>query len=290
MFVSVRLKKATIVALCLLLVILITLGVKGPETVKESVKKITSVEVPVISYNNIVKEESLWGDDALSPVELEKDIIWLLEHGYETVSIGELISYVNGTSDLPGKPVVLTFDDGYYSSFCYVLPLLEKYKIKATVSVVGSYSEFACEEASPSPLSSYLDWEDIIEMRKTGLVEFANQTYDLNRRDDRKGVAMLENETYEDYRHIFLTDVFKTQHLLEENCKFSPCIFTYPFGISCEAGERLVKNSGFQASLSKEPKINYLSRDNEACLYNMGRFNRPAFVSTEDFMKGYEIE
>ena len=57
MFVSVRLKKATIVALCLLLVILITLGVKGPETVKESVKKITSVEVPVISYNNIVKEE-----------------------------------------------------------------------------------------------------------------------------------------------------------------------------------------------------------------------------------------
>ena len=285
MFVSVKVKKATLIALCLLLVMLTTFSIKGPKAVKESVKKITSVEVPIISYHNIVKEESLWGDNALSPVELEKDIIWLLEHGYETVFVGELVSYVNGIDDLPNKPVILTFDDGYYSSFHYVLPLLEKYKVKATVSIVGSYSEYAREEASPSPLASYLDWEDIIKMRRTGLVEFANQSYDLNERDERIGISMLENETYEDYRHVLLTDIFKTQHLLEEHCRFSPIIFTYPFGVTCEAGERLVKNSGFQATLSMNRKINYIKRNDEECLFNLGRISRPAFVPTEEFME-----
>lgn len=290
MFVSFRIKKMVLIAVTVALAVVITLGITVPPAVKAEIRKMNSVAVPIIMYHSIVKDESMWNDYVLSPVELEKDIIWLIEHGYQTVFVNDLINYVNGAGELPEKPVILTFDDGCYNNYYYVLPLLKKYNVKATISIVGSFSEYACEEASPSPVYSYLDWEDIIKMRKSGLVEFANHSYDLHSLDDRRGTAMKENESYDDYRHVFLTDIFKTQHLLEDNCGFTPNVFTYPYGFTCEAGERLVKNSGFLASLGVEEKINYIKVNNKDCLYNLGRFNRPAYISTEDFMEKNEID
>lgn len=289
MFVSIKIKKITLIIVSVALVIVITLGVTVPPVVKAEIKKMGSVEVPIIMYHSIVKDESMWNDYVLSPVDLEKDIIWLKKHGYRTVFVSDLINYVNGTGELPEKPVILSFDDGCYNNFYYVYPLLKKYDVKATMSVVGSYSEFACEEASPSPVYSYLDWEDINKMRKSGLVEIANHSYDLHSLDDRQGVKMKSNETYDDYRHVFLTDTFRTQDLLEEFCGFTPIVYTYPYGFTCEAAERLVKNSGFQASLGVEEKLNYVEQGNKDCLYNLCRFNRPAFISTEDFMEKYKI-
>lgn len=289
MFVSFKFRKITLAALCVTVALIVAASIFVPPKVKAELKKIGSIELPIIMYHSVLKDESMWNDYVLSPVEVEKDMIWLKEHGYETVFVNDVINYVNGGEPLPKKPVILTFDDGCYNNYYYVFPLLKKYNMKATLSVVGSYSEFSCEEAQPDPMYSYIDWDNISEMRKSGLVEFANHTYDLHSLDDRKGAMMKDGESYEDYRHVFLTDIFKTQHLVEDNCGFTMNVFTYPYGFRCEASERLVKNSGFQASISVEKKVNYINKDNNDCLYNLCRFNRPAFISTEDFMKKHDI-
>ena len=98
------------------------------------------------------------GDYVLSPIELEKDIVYLKNNGYEAVFVSQLIDYVENGTELPEKPVIISFDDGDYNNLTYVLPLLKKYSFKATISIVGKYSEIACEEAEPSPSYSYLDW------------------------------------------------------------------------------------------------------------------------------------
>ena len=227
----------------------------------------------------------MWNDYVLSPVELEKDLVWLRENDYKTVFINDIVEFVNGDNELPKKSVVLTFDDGFYNNYYYVFPLLKKYNAKATISIVGSYSEFACEEANPQPAYSYLDWDNINEMRKSGLVEFANHSYNLHSLDNRRGTVKDKGESYENYRHVLLTDIFKNQHLIEDFCGFTPNIFTYPYGLTCEAGERLIKNSGFNATLGTEEKMNYIKKDDNDSLYNMHRFNRPSYISTKDFMK-----
>lgn len=285
MFISVRIKKIAI-PIILFLIVAIIMGVLFiPSFAKEEIKKMNSVPVPILMYHSILKDEARWNDYVLSPVELEKDIVWLKEHGYRTVFVSELVDYVNGDGKLPEKPVILSFDDGTYNNYTYVLPLLKKYDCKATISIVGSFSEFACEEAEPSPTYSYLDWDDIKDMRKSGKVEIANHTYNMHCLGERRGIAMKNGECYEDYRHAFLADMIKTQHLLEDNCGFTPNVFTYPYGITCDAGKRLVKNAGFLATLGVESRINYISKENKDCLFDMGRFNRPSFISTEDFMK-----
>ena len=166
MFVSLKIKRTT--AITILISIAVTaLGITAlAAAIKSEISEKNTKQVPILMYHSILKDESKWNDYVLSPVELEKDIVWLKENGYQSIFIKDLISYVNGNADLPEKPIILTFDNGSYNNLIYVLPLLEKYDFKATFSIVGSYSEFACEEAEPSPAYSYLDWDDINKMIK----------------------------------------------------------------------------------------------------------------------------
>ncbi len=283
MFLSFKPKKFVCILTTIVLVIGIAVAVIIPSRAIADSRE--GIAVPVIMYHSILKDESCWNDYVLSPIELEKDIIYLKQNGYTSVFISDLISYVEGECELPEKPVVLTFDDGSYNNLSYVLPLLEKYDFKATFSVVGKLSEIACEEAEPSPSYSYMDWADISKLLKSGKAEIANHSYDMHSTASRMGASIADGESFEEYQRIFYNDTFKTQKLLKENCSVTPAVYTYPYGATSEQTRALVKSCGFKASLGVEEKLNYIVKGDRDCLYDICRFNRPSFVSTEEFMK-----
>ena len=97
-----------------------------------------SVQVPVLMYHSILKDPARAGTYVVSPAQFEADMVCLLDRGYETVSVAELIAYVDGTGRLPEKPVVVTLDDGYYNNLTYVLPILERLDLCAVISIVGA--------------------------------------------------------------------------------------------------------------------------------------------------------
>ncbi|MBO5449021.1 MAG: polysaccharide deacetylase family protein [Ruminococcus sp.] len=249
-------------------------------------EKNEGIFVPIIMYHSILKDESATGEYVVTPMQVEQDFLYLDQHGYTPVFINDLIRYVRYDGELPEKPVVITFDDGSYNNFTYLMPLLEKYDFKASVSVVGEYTVTASESGEePNPAYSYLRLSDINEMRDSGYVEICNHTYAMHSIDGRKGVKRNPGESYEEYRGIFINDIFELQQLLEENCRFRPNVFTYPFGFHDESSERLVKNCGFEASLGVEEKPNYIIKGDEKCLFDLNRYNRSGFADTEDFMK-----
>ena len=63
----------------------------------------------------------------------------------------------------------------------------------------------------------------------------------------------------------------------------TPTCYTYPFGACSEESERILKEMGFLCTLGCEEKVNLVTND-PACLYEMGRFNRPAGESTESYL------
>lgn len=238
------------------------------------------ISVPIIMYHSISRNENSWCDYVISPITLEKDIVYLKQKGYTPVFVQELIDYVHIDTPLPENPVVLTFDDGFSDNLEYLLPLLEKYDFKATVSVVGRFTEIS----DNSGLNPYLSSEEIIELYESCHVEIANHTYDMHNIGVRNGCSIINGESFEEYRNNFLSDLNKTQNYLSENCRIVPTVFAYPYGFVCEPSMRIVKTAGFKASLGVEEKINVITKDPN-CLYNLNRFNRPEFVSTEDFFK-----
>lgn len=42
---------------------------------------------------------------------------------YIIISMNELNNAINGNIDLPSKPILITFDDGYYSNYEYIYPI-----------------------------------------------------------------------------------------------------------------------------------------------------------------------
>ena len=77
-----------------------------------------AVDIPIVMYHSVLKDEKYHGKYVISPAELENDILYLKEQGYTTIFMEDLINYTKG-GELPEKPIMLTFDDGYYNNYLY---------------------------------------------------------------------------------------------------------------------------------------------------------------------------
>ena len=240
--------------------------------------------LPVIMYHKIIASSSCQNQWQISQEAFERDLKYLKDNGYETVNVQDLLDYINLDMPLPEKPVMITFDDGFYNNIVYALPLLEKYDMKAIISIVGEYTESYSESKVRSAAYSYCTWDDIREISQSGRFEIGNHTYGLHSKSLRNGSMKRSGESTEEYTKIFTDDVMKLQNTLTEKSNVTPIIFTYPFGaISKEAKPALI-DMGFQATLNCYERPNYITKDPK-CLFGLNRYNRSGGISTDKFMK-----
>jgi peptidoglycan/xylan/chitin deacetylase (PgdA/CDA1 family) len=68
----------------------------------------------------------------------------ILARNYNPVTLGEVRGFVRGEKDLPSRPVVVTFDDGYADNLEVAAPILNHYGIPAVVYVVVDCIEKKC--------------------------------------------------------------------------------------------------------------------------------------------------
>ena len=89
-------------------------------------------QVPVLMYHAV--GDDCWGEEHLfvRPAELEQQLQYLSENGYETIFFEDLAHL-----ERYEKPVILTFDDGYGDNYTLLLPLLQKYHMKATIFMIA---------------------------------------------------------------------------------------------------------------------------------------------------------
>lgn len=92
----------------------------------------TGISVPIFMYHAVGND--CWGEESLfvKPEELEKQLQYLSENGYETIFFEDLAHI-----EQYEKPVMLTFDDGYDDNNTNLLPLLQKYGMKATIFLIA---------------------------------------------------------------------------------------------------------------------------------------------------------
>ena len=109
------------------------------------------ITLPVIMYHSLLKDPARSGKYILPPDVLREDLQYLKGKGYQTVTMNEVIGYVSGEGILPEKPVLITFDDGFYNNLTYLLSILEEYDAKAVLSVVGEYADLTEKSGDKTP-------------------------------------------------------------------------------------------------------------------------------------------
>lgn len=240
--------------------------------------------VPILMYHSVCNNTRVQGDYRISPEMFESDLLYLQKKGYSTIHVADLAAYVYEGIPLPENPIILTLDDGYLNNLTTVLPLLEKYDMRATVSVVGNFTEAFSRTADPNPLYAYLTWEDVRTLSESGRVEIGNHTYSMHEIGSRRGCMMVQGESEEGYREILKTDLEKLQTALGEYSGVTPIVFAYPYGFISEESYPVLREMGFLAALSCYERINYITGEPEQ-LYRLGRFNRSPHLTTKAFMQ-----
>ena len=172
-------------------------------------------------------EYAVWKDD------FEKDLIWLRDNGYTTVTSKQLISYINGEATPPKKAVLLTIDDGKYGVYKNAYPLLKKYNMKAVLSVIGAIIDEATAdpETRYDPTAPYCTWSEIKEMSDSGCVEIISHTYGFHAfsHDGRTGANCADEETAEHFFQYAIADYLKMQTVFKKNVGTELNVMAYPY-------------------------------------------------------------
>ncbi|MGC1186387.1 MAG: polysaccharide deacetylase family protein [Candidatus Acidiferrales bacterium] len=169
--------------------------------------------LPILLYHKV----SVAGGDALtiSMARLDRQLAYIDSNGYTAISFADLKESLDGKRVLPAKPIIVTFDDGYLSTYQLAYPLLVKHDVKATVFLptasVGGVAQWAGAN------EALMTWDNVRELAQTRVIEF--------------GLHSHQHESYEHYSPAQVeTDLRDCLHALEESgCRFAR-VFAYAYG------------------------------------------------------------
>lgn len=244
-----------------------------------------SVELPVIMYHQISRKNSNTGKYIISREQLVSDLEYIKKMGYTTVTVKDLINYVNGKGSLPEKPVMLTFDDGHETAYTILYPLLKEMGMCAVVSVIGYLADLYTEIDDHNDTYSYLTWDEIKELSDTPEIEIQNHSFNMHsvEKGGRRGIAPMKGESRESYFSAVNADVGKMQLELMKKGEVKATAMVYPYGSHTELTLEVCKDLGFLCTMTCEERINTVTKYNTASLYNLGRYNRSGEMTAREF-------
>ena len=236
-----------------------------------------SVNLPVLMYHGITDSPDRINEYNISTEMFESDLKWLGDNGFTSITANQLIKYASEGAALPSKPVLITFDDGYANNYSLAYPLLQKYHMKAVISVIGSQSDISSDDIYRDKFNSNLSWGEIAVMQSSGTIEIGNHTYNLHSTDNgRKGAMNKEGESFDDYARTLKEDLLKTQDKVSIATGSAPVVFAWPFGEypRDRSADEILKEMGFKITLTSYQKMNKVRKGCPDDLFGLKRFLR----------------
>jgi len=192
---------------------------------------VPAVPVPVLMYHEVAARTDTASRLAVPPDAFAAQLAYLQAAGYTTVTMSALAAALAGRGELPGRPVVLTFDDGFADFHETALPLLQRHGFTATVFVTTGWVEDAGPAARPRP-ARMLTWQQVLEVAAAG-VEVGAHSHTHPELDQLRA-PQLERE---------LRD---SKSRLEDRLGGPVPALAYPFGYSSARVRQAARDAGYQ--------------------------------------------
>lgn len=134
-------------------------------------------ELPILMYHRVGSEgPSALHRYRLAPERLDEQLAYLREEGFRSVGFEEAGRALRSRRALPGRAVMLTFDDGCRDFLTEAWPLLRAHGFGAALFVVtdrvGGTSDWDARYGEPAEL---LDWNELRRLVRAG-VEIGSHT------------------------------------------------------------------------------------------------------------------
>ena len=115
---------------------------------------------PILEYHMVTEPPPLGAEPyVVQPEEFAAQLDYLAAEGYTTITPQDYARARKGKQELPEKPVILSFDDGYEDNYRVILPMLEERGMKAVFYVV----------TNDIGLPGYMTWDNLFDMERHGM-------------------------------------------------------------------------------------------------------------------------
>jgi peptidoglycan/xylan/chitin deacetylase (PgdA/CDA1 family) len=163
---------------------------------------------------------------------------FLHDNGYTVVPLREIVNFLTGHGELPPRAVAITADDGHRSVFTDMKPLIEKYNIPVTLFIYPS---------AISNASYALKWEQLEELKATGLFDIESHTYwHPNFRVEKRRLSAA------DYQKFVQFQLEKSRAVLENRFHTKVDLLAWPFGIYDDELIATARKAGYVAGFTIE--------------------------------------
>jgi peptidoglycan/xylan/chitin deacetylase (PgdA/CDA1 family) len=194
-------------------------------------------KVPILLYHRF--GPSVADSMTVTTPVFESHIKYLRENGYSVIPLRQLINYYRSKgSQPPVRSVVITADDGHKTVYTDMFPLIKKYRLPVTLFIYPS-------AISNAPYA--MTWEQLREMKKSGLVDIQSHSYwHPNFHKDKKKMTPVEYDAFVDMQFS------KSKAKLEKELGGNVDMLAWPFGIYSIELEGKALAAGYIAAFTIE--------------------------------------
>jgi len=195
------------------------------------------IQIPILLYHRFgpVVADSM---TVTTPV-FESHLKYLRDNGYTVIPLRRLVDYYLGKGPAPlPRSVVIVADDGHRSVYSDMLPMIQKYRIPVTLFLYPS---------AISNASYAMTWDELREVKKTGLVEFGAHSYwHPNFEKEKKKLTPVE------YDKFVRMQLGKGKEKIEKELDIRIDMLAWPFGIYDDELIRKATEAGYIAAFTIE--------------------------------------
>ncbi len=210
--------------------------------------------IPVVMYHHVVPGSR---ELNVTPELFEDQISLLVKKGWKTLSGREFLEFLHAGT-IPGKCVLLTFDDGFADNYIYAWPILKKYGARAMMFAAtdfvkdadinrSSFVPMAHKEAwaiakTDNSADVICTWNELKEMDEDGAFDI--QSHGMSHKTPEymrdKDLAALKN------------DLSQGKAILEQRLSKEITHFAWPSGDYTDEGIAAAAEAGYKALYTTE--------------------------------------
>jgi len=194
-------------------------------------------EVPILMYHSIADHgPAELAPYRLTPAAFTAQMNYLADHGYYSISLQDWADAMAQRRWLPGRPVAITFDDGYVNFLEHAWPALESAGLTATMFVVtdkvGQTADWDVVTGDKLPLMS---WPELRALVKRGLVVGSHTA---------KHPSLLKLSTEQ-----IIEEGMRSRRTLNDELGADVRCFAYPYGHLDERVRRAISQAGYDVAV-----------------------------------------
>lgn len=203
------------------------------------------VAIPALAYHKVaaIPDHARHRCNYVTPGQFKAQLRYLSTLGYRSISFAELLAYRRGDGDLPRRPILITFDDGYRSILEFALPTLADFGFVATVFVVtdrlGETNRWDADEIQ-EPLLSRSDLSRVVGAGHE--IQSHTQTH-------RNLTQLTVAEAWAELQASRLQ--------LEAELQRPVDVIAYPWGATNDCVQDLAQQAGYRAGVILRRRVNF---------------------------------